>query len=98
MRHKIYSNEWIGCPTIALGRALVRKGGGEGSCLESRLHYDACSTNSTFPLARWAPMQPATVDPTMHLTKCPNDYACSMLVQILDMIMEGLSIDRKNAN
>ena len=35
--------------------------------LESRLHDNACSTDFTFPLARWAPMQPATVDPTLDL-------------------------------
>ena len=36
-----------------------------GSCLESRRHNNACSTD--FPLARWAPMQPATIDPTLDL-------------------------------
>ena len=36
---------------------------GKGSCLESRLHDNASSTDFTFPLARWAPMQPATIDP-----------------------------------
>ena len=40
---------------------------GKGSCLESRLHDNACSTDFTFPLARWAPMQPATIDPTLDL-------------------------------
>ena len=42
-------------------------GKGKGSCLESRLHDNACSTGFTFPLARWVPMQPATVDPTLDL-------------------------------
>ena len=37
------------------------------SCLGSRLHDNACSTDFTFPLARWAPMQPATIDPTLDL-------------------------------
>ena len=40
---------------------------GKGSCLESRLHDNACSTDFTFPLARWAPMRPATIDPTLDL-------------------------------
>ena len=40
---------------------------GKGSCLESRLHDNACSTDCTFPLARWAPMQPATIDQTLDL-------------------------------
>ena len=40
---------------------------GKGSSLESRLHDNACSTDFTFPLARWAPMQPATIDPTLNL-------------------------------
>ena len=35
--------------------------------LESRLHDNACSTDFTFPLARWVPMQPATIDPTLDL-------------------------------
>ena len=39
----------------------------KGSCLESRLHDNACSTDFTFPLARWTPMQPATIDPTLDL-------------------------------
>ena len=39
----------------------------KGSCLESRLRDKACSTDFTFPLARWAPMQPATIDPTLDL-------------------------------
>ena len=43
------------------------KGKGKGSCLESRLHDNACSTDFTFPLARWAPMQPATIDLTLDL-------------------------------
>ena len=43
------------------------KGKGKGSWLESRLHDNACSTDFTFPLARWAPMQPATIDPTLDL-------------------------------
>ena len=43
------------------------KGKGKGSCLESRLHDNVCSTDFTFPLARWAPMQPATIDPTLDL-------------------------------
>ena len=29
------------------------------------IHDDACSTDFTFPLARWASMQPATIDPTL---------------------------------
>ena len=36
-------------------------------CLESRLHGNACSTDFTFPLVRWAPMQPAIIDPTLDL-------------------------------
>ena len=40
---------------------------GKGSCLESRLHDNTCSTDFTFPLAKWAPMQPATVDSTLDL-------------------------------
>ena len=43
------------------------KGKGKGSCLESRLNDNACSTDFTFPLARWASMQPATIDPTLDL-------------------------------
>ena len=43
------------------------KGKGKGSCLESRLHGNACSTDFAFPLARWAPMQPAAIDPTLDL-------------------------------
>ena len=44
------------------------KGKGKGSCLESLLHDNACSTDFTFPLAR----QPATIDPTWDLcTRCP---------------------------
>ena len=43
------------------------KGKGKGCCLESRLHDNACLTDFTFPLARWAPMQPATIDPTLDL-------------------------------
>ena len=43
------------------------KGKGKGRCLESRLHDNACSTDFTFPLARWAPIQPATIDPTLDL-------------------------------
>ena len=31
------------------------------------IHDYACSTNFTFPLARWAPMQPAAIDPTLDL-------------------------------
>ena len=46
---------------------LSGKGKDKGSCLESRLHDNACSTDFTFPLARWAPMQPATIDPTLDL-------------------------------
>ena len=46
-------------------RASKRKG--KGSCLESRLHDNACSTDFTFALARWAPMQPATINPTLDL-------------------------------
>ena len=41
----------------------MSKGKGKGSCFESRLHDNACSTDFTFPLARWVPMQPATIDP-----------------------------------
>ena len=44
-----------------------KKGKGKGSCLESRLHDNTCSTDFTFPLARWAPMQPATIDLTLDL-------------------------------
>ena len=40
---------------------------GKGNCLESRLHDNACSTDFTFPLARQAPMQPATIHPTLDL-------------------------------
>ena len=43
------------------------KGKGKGSCVESRLHDNACSTDFNFPLARWVPMQPATIDPTLDL-------------------------------
>ena len=43
------------------------KGKGKGSCLESRLYDNACSTDFTFPLARWAPIQPGTIDPTLDL-------------------------------
>ena len=43
------------------------KGKGKGSCLESRLHDNACSKEFTFPLARWVPMQPATIDSTLDL-------------------------------
>ena len=39
----------------------------QGSCLVSRFHDNACSTDFTFPLARWAPMQPATIDPPLDL-------------------------------
>ena len=46
---------------------LQCKGKGKGSCLESRLPDNACSTDFTFPLARWVPMQPATIDPTLDL-------------------------------
>ena len=35
--------------------------------LESRLHDNACSADFTFPLARWTPMQPATIEPTLDL-------------------------------
>ena len=45
----------------------VSKGKGKGSCLESRLHDNACSTDFSFPLARRAPTQPATIDPTLDL-------------------------------
>ena len=37
------------------------------NCLESRLHDNACSTDFTFPLARWEPMQPTTIDPILDL-------------------------------
>ena len=33
---------------------------------ENAVDY-TCSTDFTFPLARWAPMQPATTDPTLNL-------------------------------
>ena len=38
-----------------------------GNYLESRLRDSACSADFTFPLARWAPMQPATINPTFDL-------------------------------
>ena len=53
--------------SLCVGGKHVCKGKGTGSCLESRLHDNACSTDFTFPLARWAPMQPATIDPTLDL-------------------------------
>ena len=43
------------------------KGKGKDRYLESRLHDKACSTDFTFPLARWVPMQPVTNDPTLDL-------------------------------
>ena len=43
------------------------KGKGKGIRLESRLHDNACSAGFTFPLTGWAPMQPATIDPTLDL-------------------------------
>ena len=46
---------------------LYHKGKGKASCLESRLHDNACSTDFTFPLARWVPKQPATIDTTLDL-------------------------------
>ena len=45
----------------------IQKVKGKGSCLESILHDNACSTDFTFPLARWAPTQRATIDPTLDL-------------------------------
>ena len=47
--------------------SVCTKGKGKGSCLKSRLHDNACSTDFTFPLARWEPMQPATIDQTLDL-------------------------------
>ena len=46
---------------------LKYKGKGKGTCLESRLHGNACSTDFTSPLARWAPTQPVTIDPTLDM-------------------------------
>ena len=43
------------------------KGEGKGSCLESRYPRYTCSSDVTFPLARLAPMQPATIDSTLDL-------------------------------
>ena len=34
---------------------------------ERKLYNNTCSTDFTFPLARWAPVQPATIDPTLDL-------------------------------
>ena len=48
-------------------KTSLSKGKGKGSCLKSRLHDNACSTAFTFPMARWEPMQPVTVDPTLDL-------------------------------
>ena len=39
----------------------------KGKCLESRLHDNARSTDFTFVLARWAPMQHGIIDPTLDL-------------------------------
>ena len=56
------------CYSIVVALLVKKsKGKGKGSCLESRLHDNACLTDFTFPLARWAPMQPATTDPTLDL-------------------------------
>ena len=38
---------------------------GKGSYLESRHQDSACTTDFIFPLERWVPMQPATIDPTL---------------------------------
>ena len=46
---------------------IKEEGKGKDSCLESRLHDNTCSTDFTFPLARWAPMQPTTIGPTLDL-------------------------------
>ena len=36
------------------------------------IHDYVCSTDFTFPLARWEPMQPATIDPALDLcARCP---------------------------
>ena len=54
-------------PNTSRHDSLMNKDKGKGSCLESRLHDNACSTDFTFPLARWVSMQPATIDPTLDL-------------------------------
>ena len=41
-------------------------GKGKG-CLESRSHDNECPRDFTLPLARWAPMKPATINPTLDL-------------------------------
>ena len=50
---------------IHVSKYYKRKG--KGSCLESRLHDNACSIDFTFPVVRWVPKQPATIDPTLDL-------------------------------
>ena len=57
----------VSYPSPKLTLQYRPKGKGKGSCLEPRLHDNACSTDFTFPLARWAPMQPASIDPTLDL-------------------------------
>ena len=67
-RHRIFG---IYCltftPCVAHKLSFSNKGKGIGSRLESRFHDNACSTDFIFPLASWAPMQPATIDPTLDL-------------------------------
>ena len=45
----------------------VRSSEHKGKGLESRLHDNTCSANFTFPLATWAAVQAATIDPTSDL-------------------------------
>ena len=43
--------------------------------IESRLHDNACATNLTFNLARWAPIQPAIIDPILDpCTRYPYSW------------------------
>ena len=63
LRYVWTHGEW---PHVSV-RKVMCTGKGKGSCFESRLHDNACSTDFTFPLARWVPMQPATIDPTLDL-------------------------------
>ena len=57
---------WL-CYFVLACTHISCKGKGKGSCLESRLHDNAYSTGFTLPLARWSPMQPATINPILDL-------------------------------